>query len=70
VAIAEYRKAIELNPEFLEAHYNLALALAKVPSRSRESIAQLEDVLPMRPDLADARNLLERLRMSGRPRQP
>jgi len=65
-AIAEYRNAIELDPAFLEAHYNLAIALTKLPGRSREAIPELEQVLRLRPDLDNAKQLLDRLQALGR----
>ncbi len=65
-AIAEYRNAIELDPAFLEAHYNLAIALTKLPGRSREAIPELEQVLRLRTDLDNAKQLLDRLQALGR----
>jgi tetratricopeptide (TPR) repeat protein len=54
-----------LDPDSEKAHYNLGIALANVPGRSQEAIPHLEFVLRMHPDLAPARQLIERLRASG-----
>jgi tetratricopeptide (TPR) repeat protein len=64
-AIAEYEAALRGNPDSVEAHYNLGLALAKMPGRSAQAIAHLEAALRLRPDLQFAREVLARLRPSG-----
>ena len=52
-AIAEYRTAIEFNPESALAHYNLGLCL----SRQRElddAIGQFQNAIVLEPDFAQA----------------
>jgi Flp pilus assembly protein TadD len=56
-AIAEYREALRLNPDFPEAHNNLGPALAS-RGRTDEAIAHFNAALRLRPDYADARNNL------------
>ncbi len=50
-AIAEYRKAIKLNPDFAEAHGNLGTALAN-SGRLDEAVAQFLKALKLKPDNA------------------
>ena len=59
-AIAHYRKALEINPDYVEAHYNLGNALAG-RGQVDEAIAHFQKAL----DLASARNkwaLADRIR--------
>jgi len=63
-AISEYQAALRSDPNLAEAHYNLGLALAKMPGRSAEAIAHLEAALRLRPDLQYAREVLARLKRS------
>ena len=48
-AIAQYRKALDIDPNYPEAHNNLAVALAEV-GKSSEAIIQLEEAVRLRPD--------------------
>lgn len=50
-AVASLRKAVELAPELVEAHYSLGQALIQV-ERLPEAIACFENVLRLRPDPA------------------
>ena len=56
-AIAHYRKALEINPDFAEAHNNLGLALAD-RGRFDEAIAYYQKALEIKPDYAEAHNNL------------
>ncbi len=56
-AIAHYRKALEIRPDFTEAHYSLGLILAR-RGQFDEAIAQYRKALEIRPDFTDARNNL------------
>jgi tetratricopeptide (TPR) repeat protein len=60
-AIAEYEQAVRIKPDYVEAHFNLGLALEKM-GRVPESIEHYQQVLKLRPDFAPAKNALARLR--------
>ena len=38
------REALRLAPEFVDAHYNLAMALRRMPGRAAEAAMELETV--------------------------
>jgi tetratricopeptide (TPR) repeat protein len=65
-AIAEYEAVIRLRPDNYQAHFNLGLALMGVPGRGGDAVAEFEAALRAKPDLARAREMIERLRASGR----
>ena len=48
-AIGEYRKAVELNSEYANAHYQLALAFLKVKD-NRAALTSFKEVLRIAPD--------------------
>jgi tetratricopeptide (TPR) repeat protein len=54
-AIRDYERALELNPDFADAHVNLGNALRQ-SGRIQESIGQYEQALRIRPDFAKAHN--------------
>ena len=56
-AIAEYRQAIRLIPDFAEAHNDLGIAL-KEQGKPDESIAEYRQAIRLKPDLAWAHNNL------------
>ena len=56
-AITEYRKAIELNPDYTEAHYNLGFALY-ARRQPDEAIAEYRKALQIQPNLALVHNNL------------
>ena len=56
-AIAEWRKALELEPAETAAHFNLANALSKAGGKA-EAIAEYEKALAASPDHAEAHNNL------------
>jgi tetratricopeptide (TPR) repeat protein len=51
-AIADFEQALQLKPDYAEAHYNLGKALAR-SGRLPEAIDQYEQALRLRPDQAD-----------------
>ena len=48
-AIAYYRRAIDLKPDFFEAHYNLAVALVRI-DQVMEAIVHYQTALELQPD--------------------
>jgi cytochrome c-type biogenesis protein CcmH/NrfG len=58
-AVNEFAEAVKLEPDHVEARFNLASALAST-GRLDEAIAQFTEVLRLRPDLEQARTSLER----------
>ena len=61
-AIAEYRAALRIKPDYAEAHYNLGLALTGLPGRRPEAMAEFEAALRIKPDWEIARQRLAQLR--------
>jgi protein O-mannosyl-transferase len=56
-AIAQYRTALEIKPDYVEARNNLGVALAR-NGELDEAIAQYRKILETKPDYAEARNNL------------
>ncbi len=59
--VADLRQAIVLNPDFYDAHYNLAVMLAETCAPARQldaAVAEAEKCVRLRPDDARARLLL------------
>jgi Flp pilus assembly protein TadD len=54
-AVAQYRKATELGPEYPDAHNNLASALVQ-SGRPDEAIAEFRKALALKPDFAEAQS--------------
>jgi Flp pilus assembly protein TadD len=54
-AIEHYRQALQLRPDYPEAHYNWGLALAR-QSELAEAIEHYRQALQLRPDYAEAHN--------------
>lgn len=66
-AVDEFREALLLTPDSVQAHNNLGIALASV-GRMDEAIDQFKQALAVRPDFEDAkRNLATALERRGRP---
>ena len=56
-AIAEYKKAIETNPNYAQAHYNLGLAYSGLGMRD-EAAGEYNKAIEINPNLAEAHNNL------------
>ncbi|MGD1083271.1 MAG: tetratricopeptide repeat protein [Verrucomicrobiota bacterium] len=56
-AIAQYREALRIKPDYTTAHSNLGNALLQT-GRVDEAIAEYQKALQIRPDIPDARNNL------------
>jgi cytochrome c-type biogenesis protein CcmH/NrfG len=52
--IAAYRRAVDLNPNFAEAHFNLGNALLRIPERRLDAVAHFEAAVRLQPDFAAA----------------
>jgi len=52
-AIGHYQKALEIRPDFVEAHFNLGNVLAD-QGRFDEAIGRYQKALKIRPDFAEA----------------
>jgi tetratricopeptide (TPR) repeat protein len=59
-AVEQYQHALRSEPDYVEAHYNLGLALEKL-GRTPEAIAEYQQALKLQPDLAPAKNALTQL---------
>jgi len=57
-AIAHYKEALRLKPDFAEAHNNLGRALEATPGRLNDAVTHYEDALRLRPDFTEAHNNL------------
>jgi hypothetical protein len=62
----QYEAALRIKPDYEEAQYNLGLALLKVPGRMAVATAHLEALSRLRPGLAVARQMVERLHAAQR----
>ena len=56
-AMTHYRKALEIKPDFAEAHYNLGLLLTK-HDRTDDAIEQFSQALAVNPEYAEAHDNL------------
>jgi tetratricopeptide (TPR) repeat protein len=65
-AISRFEAALRVKPDFAEAHFNLALALAKAPGRTAEAIAHFEAGLRLSPDHTAHSNFAVLLMKLGR----
>ncbi len=67
-AIAEYREALRLKPDWPDAHFGLGVELARLPGGRAEAIAEYERAVQLRPVYVEAHNNLgvELARLPGR----
>ncbi|MCD4813656.1 O-antigen ligase family protein [bacterium] len=54
-----YGKALEINPDYVEAHFNLGVTLARMGSE-KEAIAHWQQALVLKPSFSPAKQMLER----------
>jgi Flp pilus assembly protein TadD len=57
-AIAEYRRAIELKPDYPQAHFNLGCELEKIPGRMNDAIAEYREAVRLEPNFGEAQGNL------------
>jgi len=57
-AMTCYRKVLEIDPDYPDAHMGLAAELAKLPGRSAEAVAHYERAVQLRPKYVEAHNNL------------
>lgn len=60
-AIAEYREAERLDPSVPEVHYELAYALAQIPGKVPEAIAECRKMIALKPEDEPGRQLMASL---------
>ena len=60
-AIAEYREAARLDPSVPEVHYELAYALAQIPGKVPEAIAECQKMIALKPEDEPGRQLMASL---------
>lgn len=63
-AIVQYKKAVEIKPDYAEAHFNLGLLLAS-RGRVAEAVVHYQKAPEIKPDYAQARQNLEAARRGG-----
>jgi tetratricopeptide (TPR) repeat protein len=61
-AVAEFETVIRLSPGDFLSHFYLGQVLARIPGRRQDAIEQFEAALAAKPDLEQARRMIERLR--------
>jgi len=66
-ALAQFRRALEINPNYAEAHNNLAIALYQ-KGQVDEAIAQFQEALRLKPDYKDAQDNLAKVQAMARQR--
>jgi tetratricopeptide (TPR) repeat protein len=57
-AIAQYKTAVHLKPDYADAHNNLGAALASL-GRTQEAITEFQAALRIQPDYAQARTKMD-----------
>ena len=59
--IAEYQASLSIDPDVAEVHYELAYALAQIPGRVPEAIAECQKMLLLKPGDEPGRQLMASL---------
>jgi len=60
-AVAEYRRALQLDPGDAQTHYNLACVLIRMPGGQAEALTESETALRLKPS-PQLQQIVERLR--------
>jgi tetratricopeptide (TPR) repeat protein len=60
-AIGEYEESVRIDPAVAEVHYELAYALAQIPGRVPEAIAECRKMMALKPDDMPGRQLMASL---------
>jgi tetratricopeptide (TPR) repeat protein len=60
--ISEYGAALQIKPDYAEAHVYLGYALMQTPGRLPDAISHFEAALRIKPDLPQVRQTLDELR--------
>jgi tetratricopeptide (TPR) repeat protein len=60
-AMAEYRTALQIKPDAMDARYELAYALARIPGRVPEAIAECQELLRISPNDGPGQELMASL---------
>ncbi len=66
MTIRHYKKVVELDPEMVEAHYNLGMAYA-TQGKLKPAISEWEKVLQLNPHHTRASNNLQKARVMMNP---
>jgi tetratricopeptide (TPR) repeat protein len=67
-AVAQFQKAVEINPDSFTIHYNLGSALFQ-KGELAEAITQFQEVLRLKPDFSPAQENLAKARDLARLRE-
>ena len=59
-AVAQFREAVQINPDFPDAHYNLGMLLIAF-DQPNEAAIHLREVLRLKPNDAQVKEVLRRL---------
>ena len=59
--MAEYRTSLRIDPSALNVRYELAYALARIPGRVLEAMAECREILRIHPDNGPTRELMASL---------
>ena len=61
-ALLQFLKAVQIDPDYIEARYNLAMSYL-IQDRASEAVVEFQEILRRKPDFAPARAGYERARL-------